>query len=100
MDGFPCDSRVLSVLARPRFVRRKARHPVGIALLPPGRSENSSRSPTNRNVRSPGGIVLHWESREQTQYGTAVSVGLLDALERVALDEELEQSQRYLEQGE
>ncbi len=59
-------------------------------------NENAARLRTahNRhqklNVHSPGGVVLHWESREQTRYGTAVSVGLLDALERVVLDEELE----------
>ncbi len=66
-------------------------HPLHVAV-----NENAARLRTahNRhqklNVRSTGGVVLHWESREQTESGTAVSVGLLDALERIVLDEGLE----------
>jgi very-short-patch-repair endonuclease len=66
-------------------------HPLHVAL-----NENAARlrTPNNRHkkldVRAPSGVVLHWESREQAEQGTAVSVGLLDALERVVLDEDLE----------
>jgi very-short-patch-repair endonuclease len=66
-------------------------HPLHVAV-----NDNAARLRTahNRhqklNVRSPGGVVLHWESREQAGRGSAVSVGLLDALERVVLDEQLE----------
>jgi very-short-patch-repair endonuclease len=59
-------------------------------------NENAARlrSQHNRhkrlNVQAPGGVRLHWETRDQAERGTAVTVALRDALERVVLDEELE----------
>jgi hypothetical protein len=66
-------------------------HPLHVAV-----NDNAARLRTQHNrhqklkVKSPAGVVLHWESRDQAAHGTAVSVGLLDALERVVLDEEFE----------
>jgi very-short-patch-repair endonuclease len=66
-------------------------HPLHVAI-----NDNAARlrTPHNRHqklkVNSTGGVVLHWSSHGQMRYGTAVSVGLLDALERVVLDEEFE----------
>ncbi|MEO7123262.1 MAG: hypothetical protein ABI400_09165 [Lacisediminihabitans sp.] len=52
------------------------------------------RSQHNRHARfdpaAPGGVVLHWDSSELSERGTAASVGLSDALFRVVLDESLE----------
>jgi hypothetical protein len=42
------------------------------------------------NPKSPRGVVLHWESPDVASRGTAVSVGLVDALRRVILDESFE----------
>ncbi|MDM4761852.1 hypothetical protein QT381_02380 [Galbitalea sp. SE-J8] len=56
---------------------------------------NASRL-RKRNVRrpfdysAPGGVRLHWESRDAAGRGSAAIVGLVDALTRVALDEPLE----------
>ena len=66
-------------------------HPLHVAV-----NDNAARlrTPHNRHqklkVKSPGGVVLHWESRDQAARGTAVSVSLVDALERVVLDEPFE----------
>jgi len=66
-------------------------HPLHVAV-----NDNASRLRTQHNryrrlnVDAPGGVVLHWISRGQAKRGTAVSVGLLDALERVVLDEKFE----------
>ena len=66
-------------------------HPLHVAI-----NDNAARLRTQYNrhlklkVKAPGGVILHWESRAQATRGTAVSVGLVDALERVVLDEELE----------
>jgi very-short-patch-repair endonuclease len=66
-------------------------HPLHVAV-----NENAARlrNQQNRHVRftvaAPGGVVLHWGSHDQATRGTAVSVGLSDALERVILDEEFE----------
>lgn len=52
------------------------------------------RSQHNRRVRfdpsARGGVVLHWDTAEVSERGTAGSVGLSDALLRVVLDESLE----------
>ena len=52
------------------------------------------RARTNRHraldVTNTRGVVLHWESRELQSTGTAVAVGLRDALVRVILDESVE----------
>lgn len=52
------------------------------------------RSHHNRRIRfdasARGGVVLHWDAKELSERGTAVSVGLSDALFRVVLDENLE----------
>src|ERR1700710_714864 len=67
------------------------KHPLHVAV-----NDNASRLRTQHNrhqrlkVKATGGVVLHWESRDQTSRETAVSVGLLDALERVMLDEDFE----------
>jgi very-short-patch-repair endonuclease len=66
-------------------------HPLHVAI-----NQNAARLRTQHNrheklkVQATGGVVLHWESRLQMQRGSAVSVGLVDALERVVLDEEFE----------
>ena len=65
-------------------------HPLHVAI-----NQNAARLRTQHNrhrklkVGAPGGVVLHWTSRQQSK-GTAVSVALVDALERVVLDEEFE----------
>ena len=52
------------------------------------------RTATNRfrrlDVAAKGRVALHWDSRDLSERGTATSVGLLDALFRVALDEDWE----------
>jgi very-short-patch-repair endonuclease len=52
------------------------------------------RTATNRfrrlDVAAKGTIALHWDSRDLSGRGSATSVGLLDALLRVALDEDWE----------
>jgi very-short-patch-repair endonuclease len=66
-------------------------HPLHVSVRP-----NAARLRTqwNRNrrldVRAPRGVRLHWEERDVRERGTAVSVGLMDALRRVILDEEFE----------
>ena len=66
-------------------------HPLHVAI-----NENAARLRTQYNrhqklkVKTTGGVVLHWSSREQSSRGTAVAVALLDALERVILDEDFE----------
>ena len=66
-------------------------HPLHVAV-----NENAARLRTQHNrhlllnVLTPGGVVLHWSTREQAGRGTAVAVSLLDALERVVLDEDFE----------
>lgn len=66
-------------------------HPLHVAV-----NENAARlrSQHNRhkryNAAAPNGVQLHWETREQSERGTAVSVGLADALVRVILDEPFE----------
>ena len=55
-------------------------HPLHVSV-----ADNSARlRPTGRGVR------LHWDSRDIRDRGTATSVGLIDALVRVVLDETLE----------
>jgi hypothetical protein len=67
------------------------RHPLHVSV-----PDNAARlrSVRNRRVRfDPGrthGVVLHWDVRELSERGTSVSVGLLDALFRMVLDESLE----------
>jgi very-short-patch-repair endonuclease len=52
------------------------------------------RSQWNRrarlNVAGPGGVTTHWEQPDVAERGTSVAVGLLDALHRAVLDEDLE----------
>jgi very-short-patch-repair endonuclease len=66
-------------------------HPLHVAINP-----NAARLRTQDNrhrklkVKATGGVVLHWVARDGFDRGTAVSVGLIDALERVVLDEEFE----------
>lgn len=66
-------------------------HPLHVAI-----NDNAARLRTQHNrhqrlrVKASGGIILHWESREQSGRGTATMVGLLDALERVVMDESFE----------
>jgi hypothetical protein len=52
------------------------------------------RTASNRhkllNVRLPRGVVLHWNDRSIDERGTATTVGLLDAIYRVVLDEDFE----------
>ncbi len=66
-------------------------HPLHVAI-----NDNAARLRTQHNrhkrldVRAPAGVVLHWTSREAIARGTPVAVGLLDALERVVLDEHFE----------
>lgn len=80
---------ISAVVARGGWVL--GQHPLHVAV-----NDNAARLRTQHNrhrrlnVESPGGVVLHWGSREQAERGTAVSVGLLDALERVVLDENFE----------
>jgi very-short-patch-repair endonuclease len=58
--------------------------------------DNAARLRTQRNrykrldVAAPRGVELHWDDRNVRNSGTATSVGLLDALVRVVLDESLE----------
>jgi very-short-patch-repair endonuclease len=80
---------ISAIIARGGWVLGK--HPLHVAV-----NENAGRLRTQHNrykrlnVEAPGGVVLHWSSREQAERGTAVLVGLLDALERVVLDEQFE----------
>ncbi|HEY1532323.1 MAG TPA: hypothetical protein VGF80_16010 [Galbitalea sp.] len=66
-------------------------HPLHVAV-----KVNAARLRTQHNrhrrlkVESPGGVVLHWITGDQPSRGTAVSVGIVDALERVVLDEDFE----------
>jgi len=66
-------------------------HPLHVAV-----NGNAARLRTQNNrhrrlnLQAHAGVVVHWSSREQAARGTAISVGLLDALERVVLDEEFE----------
>ena len=66
-------------------------HPLHVSV-----KENAARLRTqqNRRVRfnpeQPAGVIVHWDDSDITQPGTAVSVGLSDALYRVIVDEELE----------
>jgi very-short-patch-repair endonuclease len=68
-----------------------AEHPLHVAV-----NDNAARlrAQYNRHERfapgSPRGVMLHWEPREQRNTGTSVSVALVDALERVVLDEDFE----------
>jgi hypothetical protein len=66
-------------------------HPLHVSV-----HENASRLRTQQNrhkrldVHAPRGVALHWDDPEVSEWGTAVSVGLVDALVRVVLDEEFE----------
>jgi very-short-patch-repair endonuclease len=66
-------------------------HPLHVSV-----PENASRLRTQLNrhkrldVNAPRGVALHWDEPEVSERGTAVSVGLLDALVRVVIDEEFE----------
>lgn len=66
-------------------------HPLHVSV-----NENASRLRTQQNrhrrlnVAVPAGVVLHWDSRDVSERGTATSVGLRDALHRVICDESLE----------
>jgi very-short-patch-repair endonuclease len=42
------------------------------------------------NLRSPQGVVLHWDEPSVRSFGNVTEVGLVDALIRVILDEEFE----------
>jgi hypothetical protein len=42
------------------------------------------------NVRAPRNVALHWDDPEVDAFGTSTVVGLVDALTRVVLDEDLE----------
>ena len=67
------------------------RHPLHVSV-----HENAARlrSVRNRHVRfdvtAPHGVVLHWDGPDVRERGDATSVGLMDALHRVVLDEPLE----------
>jgi very-short-patch-repair endonuclease len=80
---------ISAIIAQGGWVLDK--HPLHVAI-----NDNAGRLRTQHNrhqmlkVKATGGVVLHWASRDQMRYGTAVSVGLLEALERVSLDEEFE----------
>jgi hypothetical protein len=80
---------ISAIIARGGWVLDQ--HPLHVAI-----SDNAARlrTPNNHhrrlNVEAPGGVVLHWSPREHMTRGTAVSVDLLDALERVVLDEPFE----------
>jgi very-short-patch-repair endonuclease len=52
------------------------------------RTQWNRRKPLD--VRAPRGVRVHWEERDVRGRGTAASVGLMDALRRVILDEEFE----------
>jgi very-short-patch-repair endonuclease len=66
-------------------------HPLHVSV-----PANASRLRTQQNrhkrlnVRAPRGVTLHWDEPEVGERGTNVAVGLVDALERVVLDEEFE----------
>jgi very-short-patch-repair endonuclease len=66
-------------------------HPLHVSV-----HENAARLRTQQNrhkrldVKAPRGVVLHWDAHEVQERGSAVSVGLVDALVRVVLDEDLE----------
>jgi very-short-patch-repair endonuclease len=66
-------------------------HPLHVAVHDnAGRLRTQDNRHQKLNVRSTRGVTLHWSSREQDARGTAVCVALVDALERVVLDEEFE----------
>ena len=66
-------------------------HPLHVSVNANAARLRSSRNRHVRfNVRAPRGVVLHWDDRELAARGSAVSVGLVDALVAVILDEELE----------
>ena len=66
-------------------------HPLHVSV-----PENAARLRTQQNrhrridVRAPAGVVLHWDARDVTSRGDAMSVGLRDALHRLLCDEALE----------
>jgi very-short-patch-repair endonuclease len=64
-------------------------HPLHVSL-----ADNAARlrDPLNRrrSFQSRRGVFLHWERREVGERGSALCVGLVDALVRVVLDEDLE----------
>lgn len=66
-------------------------HPLHVSV-----HDNAARLRTQWNrhksldVAAPRGVRLHWDEREVRERGIATSVGLVDALRRVILDEELE----------
>ena len=66
-------------------------HPLHVSV-----HDNAARLRTQQNrfkrldVTAPRGVELHWDDRSVRDYGTATSVGLLDALHRVVVDESLE----------
>jgi hypothetical protein len=80
---------ISTVIARGGWVL--GAHPLHVSV-----HENSSRLRTQQNrhkrldVHAPRGVALHWDDPEVGEWGTAVSVGLVDALIRVVLDEEFE----------
>jgi very-short-patch-repair endonuclease len=49
------------------------------------------------NVTAPRGVVLHWDERDLRDRGSATSVGLMDALRRVVLDEAFEDAVAVLD---
>ena len=59
-------------------------------------NENAARLRTQHNrhrrldVKNARDVVVRWVDKQQSERGSAFSVGLLDALERVVLDEEFE----------
>ena len=67
------------------------RHPLHVSV-----HDNAARlrSPTNRFVklarRRVKNLILHWDDREVSSRGTAMSVDIRDALVRVVLEEKLE----------
>ena len=73
-------------------------HPLHVSV-----HDNAARLRTQRNrfqrldVTAPAGVELHWDDRAIRSFGTATSVGLLDALVRVVIDEDLETSVAVLD---
>lgn len=66
-------------------------HPLHVAVHDnAGRLRTQDNRHQKLNVRSTRGVTLHWSSREQDARGSAVCVALIDALERVVLDEDFE----------
>jgi hypothetical protein len=66
-------------------------HPLHVSV---NRNAARLRTQGNRfkrlNVRAPRNVVLHWDDPDVAAFGTSTSVGLVDALTRVILDEDLE----------